>query len=169
MFTHQGLTFREVEPDDLAMLREQRNVWWQGYRNPYPVMTMHNQQEWYRSLGPENLAFIAIAPGERTPIGLLRISQLDHENRCASLVGCDVFPHARGNGYAAKIMRAAAEWLILDLGYHRVKGECMPGNEAMAKALRTAGFTLEGSQRERIWRAGKWHDFDQYSILEGEL
>lgn len=167
MFTRQGLRFREVEPEDFELLRRQRNTHWEGYRDPYPVMTQHNQAAWYRTLSRENMAFIVEDNKER--VGLLRISQIDYENRSVSLVGCDVFDGSTGKGYATRIMRAAAEWLILELGFHRVKGECMPQNQAMQRALLKAGYVKEGTQRDRIWRDGRWHDFDQYSILEGEL
>ncbi len=167
MFHKCGLKFREVEPKDFHALREQRNDQWEGYRNPMPVMTLHNQEAWYKTLSSENMAFIAEDDGK--PIGMLRIGNLDHENRSADITGVDVFKGQSGKGYATKICRSAAEWLIHDIGYHRVKGECTRENIPMQKSLVKAGFTHEGNMRGYIWRNGDWRDFMQFSILDKEL
>lgn len=197
-FSRQNLLFREVEPSDLPMLRELRNIAWAGYRDPTSVQTIEQEQRWYLSLNRDNQAFIACDAThayeclcKQTPhtkqcvdahrarcreqavdpvaVGLLRFGGFDRENRAVIITGVDVFPEHRSKGYAIRIMRAAAEYMLHDLGYHRIVGECTAGNIGMKKAMEKAGYVMEGVKRSYIFRSGCWHDFLQYSLLDTEL
>jgi len=167
-FTRQGLTFREVEPDDLQMLRDQRNHEWSGYRDPLSVQTHECQQLWYESLGRDNQAFI-VQDDSGFIVGLVRFSSFDMLNRSVGITGVDVFPGNEGHGFATKIMKASAEYLLHDLGFHRCWGECTPENKGMRRAMEKAGYILEATFREAIWRSGQWHDFLRFSMLQQEL
>lgn len=175
MFVRQGLLFREVEASDLDILRLQRNdlAAWPGYRDPHPVMTLHNQDAWYLTLGRDNMAFIIEDPQSSDDvdkrIGLLRISNFDRLHRSVGLTGCDVFPHAGRRGYGTRIMRGGVEFCIHTLGFHRVTAQSLDDNIAAQRIIEKAGFTEEGAWRKYLKREGVWHDFIQYSILEDEL
>ncbi len=173
-FTRQQLHFREVDEADLSMLRDLRNTAWAGYRDPTSVQTPDQQRAWYYSLGPDNQAYIvedAAGSGVEgmTSVGLLRFGNFDRVNRAVTITGVDVFIAHRSHGYATKIMRAAAEYMLHDLGFHRIVGECTSDNIGMKKAMEKAGYTLEGCKRAYIWRSGQWWDFLQYSLLSDEL
>jgi RimJ/RimL family protein N-acetyltransferase len=175
MFTKGGLTYREVEPVDLPLLREQRNTQWVGYRDPTSVQTAQCEKRWYDTLCADNQAFI-VEDDQRKgdqkfpyTVGLLRLSGFDRLNRAVTIVGIDVFPDATGKGYATRMMRGAAEYMLHDLGFHRIVGECTAGNIAMKRAMEKAGYVLEGRKRGYIWRSGSFHDFLQYSLLAEEL
>ena len=170
-FQRQGLSFREIEPSDLPMLRDFRNTQATGWRDNRGVQTMLQQEKWYCSLGPENLAFVveAYIEGQGTVVvGMLRISRFDWLHKNVSLTGTDVFPEFQGKGYATRILKAAFEYCTMDLGFHRVTGECIEGNEGARLAIIRAGFTYEGKQRLAIWRDNQWNDFLQFSRLAGE-
>jgi RimJ/RimL family protein N-acetyltransferase len=172
-FKRQDLVFREVEPSDLPLLRDHRNdpESWIGLRDPYPVMTSRNQLDWYNNLSRSNMAFVVVddtLPADDR-VGLLRISQLDLTNRSAGITGVDVFKNHRGHGYATKIVRGGAEYLIEELGFHRVWGQATAENLPMQKAMLRAGYQLEATFRSYIWRGNQWHDFLQFSILAEEL
>lgn len=179
-FKRQELLFREVEREDLALLRDLRNdpESWPGWRDPRSVQTMEEQEMWYQTLDREKQAFVVedesvalrYIDGDKTDwrVGLLRFT-IDPLTRTGAMVGCDVFEWARGKGYGKRIMRAGAEYLILDLGMHRVTSQAMPSNPAAQKMILAAGFRHEGTWKDYLWRDGKWNDFEQYAILEGEL
>lgn len=179
MFTKQGLIFRPVEPSDLEMLMHHRNANLAGLRTPIPVMGMSEQTMWYDSLHAENMAFIAITTEVRSKerieqfegdvVGMLRISNIEWPQRSAGVTGIDVFAGHTGNGYGTRILRGGIEWLMQDLGFHRVTGEALDTSLAAQKIILNAGMKLDGCKRSYIFRDGAWHDFRQYSILEGEL
>lgn len=166
MFIKQSLTFSPVEPWHLAKLRLERNRNLSGVRTPIPVQTMEQQEKWYHSLDERNLAFV-VSEGE-DDIGFIAI-KLEPENQAAALVGCTVFEGFEGKGYGTRILRGAAEWLIRDLGYHRVQAEALELHTRAQRIILKAGFKKEGTKRGYIWRDGCWQDFEQYSILAGEL
>lgn len=166
-FSRQSLHFREVDPNDLPALRDLRNTEWSGYRDPTSVQTMEQEYRWYTSLGQDNQAFMILESG--VPVGLLRFGNFDRVNRAVTITGVDVFPDARGRGIATGVMRAAAEYMLHDLGFHRIVGECTSGNIGMKKAMERAGYVMEGCKRSYIWRSGQWWDFLQYSLLSDEL
>lgn len=166
-FTRQGLFFRPVEPSDLEMLMHHRNANLSGLRTPIPIMGMSEQTMWYDSLHKENMAFIAMDAADA--VGMLRISNIEWPQRSAGVTGIDVFAGHTGKGYGTRILRGGVEWLMQDLGFHRVTGECMEGNVAAKRIIENAKFTLEGRKRNYLWRDNHWNDFLQYSILEGEL
>lgn len=187
-FQSNGLNFRELEPEDLPMLRNLRNAECFGWRDNRGVQTIHEQEKWYRSLDKENLAFIAEGIRTITPIadiqkdtevvvsdlkpaalGMLRISQFDWLHRNVALTGTDVFPDYEGMGYGTRILRAGAEYCIKQLGMHRVTAQALRENVAAQRIILKANFKDEGIWRQAIWRDGKWHDFLQFSILAEEL
>lgn len=166
-FTRQGLFFRPVEPSDLEMLMQHRNHNLSGLRTPIPIMGMSEQAMWYDSLHKENLAMIAMDAADA--VGMLRISNIEWPQRSAGVTGIDVFAGHTGNGYGTRILRGGIEWLVQDLGFHRVTGEALDTSLAAQKIILNAGMKLDGCKRSYIFRDGTWHDFRQYSILEGEL
>lgn len=180
-FTRQGLLFRAVEPSDLEMLMQHRNANLAGLRTPIPIMGMSEQAMWYDGLHKENMAFIASARNDGTvlwpeeirskswDVGMLRISNIEWPQRSSGVTGTDVFTGWTGKGYGTRILRAGAEWLLQDWGMHRVTAEAAEFNVGAQRVIEKAGFKREGMKRGYLWRNGKFNDFYQYSILEGEL
>lgn len=167
-FDRNGLHFREVEPQDLDMLREWRNdpKMSAGWRDPRSVQTTLQQGKWYQQLNGVNQAFIMM-DGTLT-VGLLRF-KLDYDMNEAKVTGTDIAPDCHGKGYGKRMLKSAAQYLMDDLGFHRVTGECLATNEGARKMILGAGFKQEGTFRAYVWRDGKWVDWYLFSALRGEL
>jgi len=167
-FTRNGLKFREVEEFDLQWLRDFRNDPrnYVGWRDPRTVQTMKNQEEWYAALSPLNQAFVA-ADGKET-VGLLRF-RLDYPMSIAAMTGTDVLPDLTGKGYGKRILRSGAEYVIHDLGFHRVTAEALESNTAAIHIIQAAGFKAEGVLRGYIWRDGKWNNWHLFGMLREDL
>src|SRR5947207_639785 len=112
MFIADGLTFREVEQDDLAWLRDMRNdpEMSLGWHDARSVQTMRRQQEWYASLGLEHQAFV-VGNADVRSMGLLRF-KLDNVNRAAHMCGMDVLREHRGAGIAKRMLRAGTAYVF---------------------------------------------------------
>ena len=186
-FDRNGLRFREVEENDLSWLRDLRNDPKNvaGWRDPRSVQTIHVQDAWYMSLNNLNQAFVVedrsliereIHPWERMTmqevdvvvIGLLRF-RLDYPMSIAAMTGTDVRPERSGQGYGRRILRSGAEYVIQDLGFHRVTAEALDTNTAAIHIIQGAGFKAEGVLRNYIWRDGKWHNWHIFSLLREDL
>jgi RimJ/RimL family protein N-acetyltransferase len=167
-FCKNGLRFREVEESDLDYLRLWRNMpeMSAGWQSPESVQTAYGQMEWYKSLGPWKQAYIV--EDQSVVVGLLRFT-LEPEKRRGALTGTDVAPSQQRKGYGKRIIRSGAEYVLRDLGYHRVTAESLDENLAAIKIILSAGFNREGRWRQYVWRAGEWHDWIVFSLLETEL
>ena len=167
-FHRNGLHFREVEEFDLEWLRALRNDprSTPGWRDPRSVQTMHNQEEWLKTLNNLNQAFVVGDGNER--VGLLRF-RLDYAMSEARMTGTDVMPEMTGQGYGRRILHAGAHYVIQDLGFHRVTAECLDTNVAAAAIIRNAGFKPEGTLRGYVWREGAWRNWHIFSLLREDL
>jgi RimJ/RimL family protein N-acetyltransferase len=166
-FVKNGLKFREVEESDLPYLRLWRNMpeMAAGWQSPESVQTAYGQLEWYKSLGPWKQAYIV--EDQSVVVGLLRFT-LEPEKRRGALTGTDVAPNQQRKGYGKRILRSGAEYILHDLGYHRVTAESLDLNEAAQKIIIAAGFTHEGTLRDYVWRNGEWRDWEIFALLESE-
>ena len=176
-FTRNALRFREVEPEDFDWLRQMRNDPRNaaGWRDPRSVQSINQQQEWYASLSNINQAFVAedrvdTLPDTQAPltVGLLRF-RLDYAMSCAAMTGTDVLPQMTGKGYGRRILRSGAEYVIQELGFHRVTAECLDTNVAASHIIQAAGFKPEGILRGYMWRSGTYHNWHIFSLLREDL
>ncbi len=167
-FVRNGLHFREVEEFDLEWLRALRNDPRNtpGWRDPRSVQTVHVQDAWYMTLNNLNQAFVVGDGNER--VGLLRF-RLDYPMSIAAMTGTDVMPELTGKGYGRRILRSGAEYVIQELGFHRVTAEALESNTAAIHIIQAAGFKSEGTLRGYIWRNGKWNNWHIFSLLREEL
>lgn len=69
----------------------------------------------------------------------------------------------QGKGYAAE---AAIEYLIREVGFHRIEAKCCTENTASERVMQKLGMIL----RERFCgKDGRWHDLAEYSLLAHDL
>lgn len=166
MFRREGLVFREVEREDLELLRRNRNdeSTWTTLGSPLPV-TPSGSDEWLESLGKSRFAFVV--EDEAVAVGFVRLDEIDFVNRSIR-TGCDVFPEFRGRGYGKRIMRGVTDWAFNELGLHRCWLLVMNTNPVAIKVYVEVGYKHEGEQREAVFRGGKWRDYLMMGILEDE-
>ncbi len=76
----------------------------------------------------------------------------------------------QGKGYAAEAARAAIEYWIREVGFHRIEAKCCTENTASERVMQKLGMNKEGILRERFCgKDGRWHDLAEYSLLEHDL
>jgi RimJ/RimL family protein N-acetyltransferase len=71
---------------------------------------------------------------------------------------------AWGRGIATDAVRVRTRFAFDQVGLHRVEGHTI--NPAMARVYEKAGYRREGTLREKVWRDGRWHDAEVFSILD---
>ena len=76
----------------------------------------------------------------------------------------------QGKGYAAEAARVAIEYLIREVGFHRIEAKCCTENTASERVMQKLGMNKEGILRERFCgKDGRWHDLAEYSLLAHDL
>jgi ribosomal-protein-alanine N-acetyltransferase len=73
-----------------------------------------------------------------------------------------------GKGYMKEALRLAVGFAFGELRLHRVFAHVFSENVRSSKLLERLGFKREGVLREAVFKAGKWHDYEVFSVLEGE-
>jgi ribosomal-protein-alanine N-acetyltransferase len=74
-----------------------------------------------------------------------------------------VLPAARGREVAPRALRAATDWMFVEVGLHRIELLHSTANEASCRVARKAGYLLEGTKREHWLFADGWHDVHQHA------
>lgn len=70
----------------------------------------------------------------------------------------------------AEAARAAIEYLIREVGFHRIEAKCCTENTASERVMQKLGMNKEGILRERFCgKDGRWHDLAEYSLLAHDL
>ena len=69
----------------------------------------------------------------------------------AAVIGYEIVPGARRQGYATEVIRALAGWALDQPGVREVRAETLPDNEPSIRALLRAGFA-ERESGEKVRR-----------------
>ncbi|GAA1841271.1 GNAT family N-acetyltransferase [Pseudonocardia ailaonensis] len=72
---------------------------------------------------------------------------------------------ARGRGLTSDALRTVVRWCLREAGVARVELVVDPGNRASAWVAEAAGFTAEGTLRQRLLVRGERIDVVMYSLL----
>ncbi len=66
-------------------------------------------------------------------------------------IGYTFHAWARGKGYATEAASALCEYLVRNVGVHRLEATTHPENTASIRVLQRLGFQAEGIRRESYW------------------
>ncbi|MFC5948840.1 GNAT family N-acetyltransferase [Pseudonocardia lutea] len=83
-------------------------------------------------------------------------------------VGYWVAAAARGRGLARDALRTLARWCLREAGVARVELVVDPANTGSLRVAEAAGFTAEGTLRQRLVVRGRRIDVVMYSLLPGD-
>lgn len=161
---------RPIEPGDLPLLTKLANdppvrqlvVGWDW---PVPAFRQESWlQESAKSTSTCRLAVVDLASA--APIGMTGLWDIDWHNRSAlSAVKLDAAVSPRGAGTDTVMLVNA--WAFYEVGLRRLWGAILPFNAASLNLyVRKCGWSIEGVEREAIFRDGEFHDLIKVALLE---
>jgi ribosomal-protein-alanine N-acetyltransferase len=103
-----------------------------------------------------------------TLIGTCGFHLYSSRNRCAE-IGYELHHDYWRQGVMAEAVSAMLRFGFGPMNLHRIEANVTVGNEASAGLLRSLGFTMEGTWRDKVYARGRFHDLWQFGLLEGEL
>jgi RimJ/RimL family protein N-acetyltransferase len=77
-------------------------------------------------------------------------------------------PAHRGQGLTAEALGVLAGWALDAAGLHRVELHVDPANSGSRRVAEAAGFTAEGTIRQRFLHRGRPSDVVLYARLAGD-
>ena len=121
--------------------------------------------------GPDGGVMLIERVADRQPIGTIgwrRVRYGPNPESDAWMIGIDLAPEARGQGYGTEAQRLAADYLFETTVINRVEASTDVANVAEQRSLEKAGFTREGVNRQAQFRAGAYHDLVLYARLRSD-
>ena len=94
-------------------------------------------------------------------IGAIRLNYILADWKCGG-VGYELHPGAWNKGLATEALRAVVDCAHVHFGLNRLEAWTVPGNGASDRVLEKNGFAYEGTQRQRGFFKGAFHDFRMF-------
>ncbi|GAA1895219.1 GNAT family N-acetyltransferase [Streptomyces sodiiphilus] len=169
--------FEEADIPELTdMMNDELTAAWTSVPAPY---TVADAREWATRQAPaertggRGIVFAVTELLTHRLVGVVHIMKTDWERRTAE-VGFVVGPWARGEGYAAEAVLAAAQWLFTGQGFERLELRTAAGNSASQQVAQKIGCVSEGILRNAtVVRSrtedGGWTDIRTDVIVWGLL
>lgn len=118
-----------------------------------------------------NFIFWAVCTNdlEKRIVGWISLSQIDKDNRSACHHGIVIGDKDYRDGTAMfEAMLLSMSYAFNDLHLHRLYGSCLSEHKTSPHMLNSLGFKLEGTQKEAVFRNGRYYDVLDYAMLESE-
>lgn len=116
---------------------------------------------------PSDIFLLAESLADGKPVGTGSLWGIDRFNGYAHL-GIALLPSVRGQGYGTDIIGVLCDYGFRLNNLRRLELETLGSNAAMRRTAEKLGFALEGTQREREYIAGSYHDLTIYGMLRTE-
>ena len=174
MYKGTTIYLRLLEPEDYEITYKWRNDYeiQRMICGPMRYISKEMEKNWAlkKSLDNTNDIYLAICLIENDKmIGWYSINDIDYRNRkcvCGGIVIGDK-NYKDGTAYQ-EAGRLAFDYIINELNMNRISGSCLR-EHIMSRADMEASFwTLEGIERQAIFKNGKYHDICHYAILRDE-
>lgn len=166
-----GLELAPVDRSDLELLRRWRNdhrIW--KWCRQHDLISDREQEEWYerQHQDPKIKMWKAVrrVDGERQPVGVLGLTDLDFVNRRAEF-SLYIGPEHQGKGYGKDALKLLLAHGFLNLGLNLIWGESFEGNPAQ-KMFLDLGMVKEGTRQQFYFRDGRFIDAHLYSLTRDQ-
>ena len=164
----KDIVLRAIEESDLNMLKDMMNDpeienVTGGYS--YPVSSFQ-QRKWFENLQNRNNELrLIIETKEHGAIGIVMLTNIDWKNRCAQSHSKIANGDFRGRGYGTMASAALVNYAFKELNLHCIYSHVLEHNEASKRVREKIGFIKEGILRDRVYKNGKYHNVEVWSII----
>lgn len=166
------VVLRAVEEEDIEMLRELTNspdyekmiVGWS-----FPI-SKKDQQEWFMKCKNDlsRIRYI-IETQEDGSVGMIGLKDIDWKNGSASGLGMRIAKkEIRTRGLATDAWMTLMKYAFDELRLNRINGSALVFNKASLKVCEKVGFKVEGTQREAVYKDGKFIDLVFMGCLKSD-
>lgn len=182
--SNDKVSFRQIEREDLPMLRDWRNSPIIRSRvREFKPLNMVDQEYWFNSYNSNNIMFgIEIRPQviqlypdcpetikitQPRLIGVCGLTHIDWKNRSAEL-SCYIDDDFRDRGLERYIMALLCSYAFDEIGLHRFWCEVYILDDTKMSKYHSLGFETDGTIRDTYWWDGRWYSSAFVSMLDNE-
>jgi len=164
------LTYRQIEREDLGILRDWRNQYHIRNRTrEHRLLNMINQVDWFESMSRNKNNEMYLMSVDFLPVGVCGLCYIDWVNRNAEVslyIGND---NMRRQGIGTKVLKFLEKKAFDEFNLHRLWAEIYSNNVASRILFEKCGYTKEGKLREHVFKGGKYRDSFIYGLLKEEV
>ncbi len=113
----------------------------------------------------EEYLAICLADGSDKFIGYQCIRNIDTVNRSAHAAGIIISPEYQDGTYMLDAFLLLLEYAFVHIGVNRLTGSCLKQHIDSRTMMEMLGFSLEGIERESLYKNHCYMDVCKYSIL----
>ena len=159
------LEYRSAElkdAEDICIMRNDISTRW--WLTDFNIYSIEECKDWLTNI--HYLSKRIVVEQENNFIGLIRIDNIDDGNKNC-MIGLDITPDKRGNGYSTIIYG----WLLNKLftEFDMVYLLVMENNVVARSLYEKLGFKIDGTLRNRIIRHNKYYNYIYMSLLKSEF
>lgn len=114
----------------------------------------------------ESIRWGLVLPGSARIIGTCGYTRWNEDNRFA-ILGYDLARDYWRRGLMSEAVAAVLRLGFAEMALHRVEATVMAGNTASAALLTRAGFSHEGTMRERTLKQNTYRDLWMFGLVHG--
>lgn len=152
---------------DLEWARQQRNHpdtrIWLAQQEPIKLI---QQIKWYRKMRKDKSKDRLVIYYNQLPVGIVRLDDIDIKNK-SLCIGMDIDPFFRGQGLAQKTYQILFKYFF-NKDFNRIWLLVGSYNNRAIHVYEKIGMTVEGIQRQALYRNHKFYDYIFMSILREE-
>lgn len=115
----------------------------------------------------DNIFFYLILNEKKTPIGTVKLHQIDWYSRNAD-IGIMIDQEFWSKGYATLAIKSICNFAFKKLGLHKVTAGFMRTNSAIQKAFLKNKFKIEGIKKNHLYAFSKYHDMVIVGLINSQ-
>lgn len=173
-FVGETIYLRLFEPSDFEYTYKWRNDYniQKMVCGPMRFVSKEIEKIWVQNKSTNNNKDIYLAiciKKNDKMIGYYSINDIDLLNRSCHCGGIVIGDKEYQDGTAyMEVGKLVVSYLFNELNMHRITGSCLREHISSRASMETGNWKLEGIQRDKVFKQGKYHDVCLYSLLEEE-
>ena len=163
------IKFRKIQENDLDILILWRNK--EGIRDfntQFILLNLELQKKWFNNIRKNDERKMFMITYQNKPIGVCGLINIDNENHNADIAIIIGEQKFHGKRIGTIVMKKLLKIGFKNLNLHRISAEVFEFNIISQRFFDSLGFKQEYSQRDKLWRRGRWWDIITYSIFSHE-
>lgn len=171
MYSGKLVRLREYRSEDIPLAKEYINSTEvrQYIEGNVPFLyTLHNEQQWYESLSPQEktYTFAIEALESKEYIGGCGINEINYKNSIATVGIFIGNPEYLSKGYGTDAMKVLVKFIFEQMNINKIKLHVYDFNLRAQKSYEKVGFKREAVLKDELFRNGRYHDIIQLSMFK---